>query len=99
MVAIVSAASGRSVSSRTTRASGASRGGGAALGSAGSASPDSPKATTRRPAAVSSSSLLASPAGRGSALLCARTSGAPRTYEGEDPPTVNPLHFHSQENG
>ena len=55
MNSIVSAASGRSCSSSTTRARGSSLGGGWLPGSAGSAADDSPKATTRRPAAVCSS--------------------------------------------
>ena len=65
MKAIVSAASGRSVSSSTTRASGVSRGGGALAGVGGQRLAVSPKATTRRPAAVSSSSLRGQPRRQG----------------------------------
>ena len=55
MNSIVSAASGRSRSSSTTRARGSSLGGGCVPGSSGRRADASPKATTRRPAAVCSS--------------------------------------------
>ena len=64
MNSIVSAASGRSVSSSTISARGSSCGGGSAAGSAAGRPSASPKAITRRPAAVSSSSRVLQLGGR-----------------------------------
>ena len=64
MKSIVSAASGRSVSSSTISANGFSCGGGSAAGSSGRAPLDSAKATTRRPASVSCRSFDCSPGER-----------------------------------
>ncbi len=77
MKAIVSEASGRSVSSSTTSASAVSRGGPSAGDRRAGARPDSPKATTRRPAAVSSSSVRCSPGGRVRAPALAGCRGRP----------------------
>ncbi len=102
MKAIVSAASARSVSSRTTKATGWIRGAGAASASSGSASPDRPKATTRRPAAVSSLSFAAIPGASTSEPLPISTSGAPRTKVPAPAPLPSsdtPDHFHSEEKG
>ena len=102
MKVIVSFASSRSVSSSTIRATGLRRGAGAAAGSSGSASPVWPKATTRRPAAVSSRSFPAIPGESTSAPASSRMSGAPRMKVPAPAPLPSretPDHFHSEENG
>ena len=102
MKAIVEAASSRSVSSSTTSAIGSSRGAGAAAASSGSGSPLRPKATTRFPAAVSSSSLAAIPGASTSEPLPIRMSGAPSTKVPAPAPLPSsdtPDHFHSEEKG
>ncbi len=101
MNSIVSAASGRIVSSSTTSARGSSRGGGSAPGSAGRPAGASPKAITLRPWAVCSESARSSSGGSVIAPAPISTSGAPITKlrPRPSPFSVRPLHFHFELNG
>ena len=61
-----------------------------------------PKATTRRPAAVSLCSFAASPGGRTSAPASSSTSGAPSTKvpaPAPFPASETPDHLYSEEKG
>ena len=101
MNSIVSAASGRSCSSSTTRARGSSRGGGWLRGSAGRPPRASPKATTRRPGGGVLLERALEPGGSSSAPACGEHVGRPHHVAAGDPrpSRVMPLHFHADENG
>ena len=98
MNSIVSAASGRSVSSSTTSARGSSCGGGAVAGSSGRRPGASPKATTRRPArGVLARAWPASAGGerqRAGARSARRARRSRRSAGAPSPSSVSPLHFH-----
>ena len=101
MNSIVSAASGRSVSSSTISASGVISGAPRERGRRAARPTARPKATTRRPLAVCSSSSCCS--GRGQLQ---RAAGGQHVGRAEHvglaaalPSSVSPLHFHSEENG